>query len=330
MAHGITSTDGLVLHKETAWHGLGKVVENAPTPREALQLADLDWNVVQTNDIWGSTATSTVKSHKWRLNYRSDNHEVLGCVSNKYQPIQNYELAKFCEELSMDTVVKVESAGSLFGGSKIWFLLKADTFDLGKNGKEDPVVPYVLVANGHDGGLSFSARPTSVRVVCNNTLSWAMDRKQNVFSLRHTQNLMSRVDEARKQMKDYLNGINTFKEACHHLRNTRVERGQAEEFFLSMYSNCVRPVPETTTRDSEEIKILNKAYKDIDLICQKYNRDLSIAGDSYWNAFNACSEWLQKDRPRTQQSDKLQYNKVLGNASDNTTKAFNIALDYAK
>ena len=51
MAHEITSTDGLVLHKEEAWHGLGTIVEDAPTPQEALQIAGLDWTVKQTEGV---------------------------------------------------------------------------------------------------------------------------------------------------------------------------------------------------------------------------------------------------------------------------------------
>ena len=38
--HRITETDHLVLHKTPGWHGLGKVVQDAPSPKEALQLAD--------------------------------------------------------------------------------------------------------------------------------------------------------------------------------------------------------------------------------------------------------------------------------------------------
>lgn len=42
MSHEITSTDNVVLHRTSAWHGLGTVVADAPTPREALTLAGLE------------------------------------------------------------------------------------------------------------------------------------------------------------------------------------------------------------------------------------------------------------------------------------------------
>ena len=328
MAHEITSTDGLVLHKEKAWHGLGTIVEDAPTPDEALKIANLDWLVLQTKEVYGVTSNASVKSDKWQLNYRSDTKEVLGCVTSGYQPIQNYELAKFCEQLSMDTVVKVESAGSLFGGKRLWFLLKADTFDLGKNGREDPVVPYVLVSNGHDGSLSFSARPTSVRVVCNNTLSWAMQKKSNVFSLRHTQNILSRVGEARDQMQAYLGGLTDFKSACNHLRDTTVSREDLQKFFHQMYCKCVEPIP-TEPKNEDEERIVVRATKGIWEVCTNFDTELGVAGQTYWNAFNASSRWLQT-RQKSRSEDTRNFNKVMGAANDNTTKAFNLALAEAK
>lgn len=330
MAHEITQTDGLVLHKERAWHGLGTVVEQAPTPEEALKLAGLDWSVYQTADVRGYANGLPIKSDKWCLNVRGDNMDVLGCVSDNYHPIQNSDVAKFCEQLSMDTVVKVESAGSLFGGKKIWFLLKADTFDVGKHGREDPVVPYVLVSNGHDGTLAFSALPTSVRVVCNNTLSWALNRRKAVFSLRHTGWILSRVDEARKRLEAYMGGLDEFKDKCHHLRSQDVSRDDVQIFFFEMYEKCVGQIPITYPNMSDEDH--NNRQKALDAIsdmCQNFDEERDIAGSTYWNAFNASSRWLQ-NRTKNRSEDAVLYNKVMGAASDNTTKAFNLALAHAK
>ena len=39
--------------REVPWHGLGTVVEDAPTSTDALRLAGLDWNVVQESVFTG-------------------------------------------------------------------------------------------------------------------------------------------------------------------------------------------------------------------------------------------------------------------------------------
>ena len=54
MAHEITEYDNVVLHRTPAWHGLGVVVHEAPTPMEALKIAGLDWNIEQ----WPMTSSA--------------------------------------------------------------------------------------------------------------------------------------------------------------------------------------------------------------------------------------------------------------------------------
>jgi len=328
--HEITSTDNIVLHREKAWHGLGTVVEEAPTPEEALKIADMDWVVNKTMGVRGGTSNGDVfHSDKWVLNVRSDTSEVLGCVSENFSPIQNRELAHFCTELSMDSVVKVESAGSLLGGRKVWFLLKSDTFNVGPN--EDPVTPYILVANGHDGSLAFTGMTTSVRVVCNNTLSWAMHGSGKVFSYKHSSGIWGKLPAAKVAMRKALVGRQEFVDACRHLRNVNMTRDQVQAFFLDMYAKVVDPIvkmnsAERTNAEESDCRY-NNALSNIYEISANFDYESSIAGATYWNAFNACSRWLQTRGRKG--GDHAAVNKVLGNASENTSKAFKLALAAA-
>ena len=342
MAHEITDNDHLVLAGKSAWHGLGTVVEDAPTTTEALKLARMEWNVLETHHLTGYTPTMTAdneyRTDKWKFTVREDTQEILGCVTSGYQPIQNRDLAKFCSELSMDSVVKVESAGSLFGGRRLWFLLKADTFNVGQTGgtTDDPVTPYILVANGHDGTLSFTGMTTSIRVVCNNTLSWALRGKGKVFSYKHTANIMSRIDEARESMHKALTGLQNFKDACNHLRNRTMTRQEVQAFFLDVYANVVDPIVKTSASERqsnnpfvpyETDRRYTNALDNIDKISRNFDDEYQVAGATYWNAFNATSRWLQ-DRNR-KVGDHHTYNVVMGTAAENTSKAFKMALAAA-
>ena len=42
--------------RETPWHGLGRIVMDAPASREALELAGLDWQVESRNIYSGTGA----------------------------------------------------------------------------------------------------------------------------------------------------------------------------------------------------------------------------------------------------------------------------------
>jgi phage/plasmid-like protein (TIGR03299 family) len=330
MAHEITNSDGLVLHKEMAWHGLGTVVEKAPTIEEALQLASMDWNVNQSYDVRGTMQNGdSFSTDKWVLNVRSDNSDVLGCVSSGFRPIQNTELAKFCEELSLDSVVKVESAGSLLGGRKVWFLLKTDSFNVGPN--DDPVTPYILVSNGHDGTLAFSGMTTSVRVVCNNTLSWAMKGSGKVFSYKHTANLFDRLPAAKIAMRKALTGKQDFEDACKYLRNRTMKTEEVNAFFVDVYAKVVDPIVKMTAQEryiaDETDRRYDNACTNIYDMSNTFDMERDVAGTTYWNAFNATSRWLQNRNRKG--GDTQAVNKVMGVAADNTSKAFKLALAAA-
>ena len=73
--------------RETPWHGLGRIVMDAPASREALELAGLDWQVESRNIYSGTGAMIP----GYRANVRSTDEAVLGVVSDRYRIVQNEE-----------------------------------------------------------------------------------------------------------------------------------------------------------------------------------------------------------------------------------------------
>ena len=70
----------------TPWHGLGEVLEEAPTISEAIELSGLNWDVglkdLQTDD--GIHVPN-------RATFRKDTGAILGVVGPRYVPLQNRE-----------------------------------------------------------------------------------------------------------------------------------------------------------------------------------------------------------------------------------------------
>ena len=77
--------------RETPWHGLGRIVMDAPASREALELAGLDWQVESRNIYSGTGAMIP----GYRANVRSTDNAVLGVVSDRYRIVQNEEAFQF-------------------------------------------------------------------------------------------------------------------------------------------------------------------------------------------------------------------------------------------
>ena len=71
--------------RERPWHGLGTRVEEAPSSREALRLAGLDWQVLQKPIM--TTDGQMVKG--FRANVRDRDSRVLGVVTDRYKVVQN-------------------------------------------------------------------------------------------------------------------------------------------------------------------------------------------------------------------------------------------------
>ena len=81
--------------RETPWHGLGRIVMDAPASREALELAGLDWQVESRNIYSGTGAIIP----SYRANVRSTDDAVLGVVSDRYRIVQNEEAFQFTDEI---------------------------------------------------------------------------------------------------------------------------------------------------------------------------------------------------------------------------------------
>lgn len=297
--HEITETDGLVLHREPAWHGLGVVVRDAPTPTEALQLAGLDYRI----DAWPLTAfgpTGDVKPlDNYVANVRSDTHEPLGVVSTSYRVIQNRDVAEFAESLAeMDDVVKVESAGSIRGGKKVFFLLKGDSFSVRS---DDAVEPYILLSNSHDGTNAFRATPTTIRVVCSNTLHMVIPERESgglkvpTYTIRHTGDIKQRIDECKAALKIYGRSLDNTRQTFDQLADTGVRREQLQAFWLDVYQRLHDPVPVAPETKKEKQK-RRRAEQALGQIAERFDRERDLAGASAWNAVNAFTGWAQNDR----------------------------------
>ena len=331
MAHGITSTDTPIYARKPAWHGLGTVLEEAPSIDAALQIAGLDWSV----DQWPISATNgevrrIVESHV--LNVRSDNASSIGVVGSGYRPVQNRELVDFAKAIAAESdVLKVESAGSLWGGSRVWFLLRGESFTLRSS---DEVRPYLLLANGHDGSLAFRAIPTSIRVECNNKLSQALRVGEKIgYTFRHTGSVSDKMEEARKALKSYTGQVERFTEACKTLAGKGTNTEEVKAFFTECYQDDFGAIPAEVKNDADRRK-RDTAKDAFHAYVRRFDREITVAGATRWNMANAYTGFLQHDRKvrAANESDRRQYRvdyALFGADAERSTSAFSRALTMA-
>lgn len=298
MAHEITSTDHVALYRKAAWHGLGTIVEQAPTPQEALKIARLDWDVEQ----WPISATNgevRVALADHFANIRSDTRDCLGVVGKGYSPIQNRELADFAAALAeQGDAVKVETAGSIRGGAKVWFLLRGESFSV-RGG--DEVAPYILVSNGHDGGTALRCTPTTIRVVCSNTLHAVIPQngrgrlKAAGYVARHSGSMSAKIEEAKAALRLYGHAIAETRGVIDQLAARDVDSEIVRRFFLESYARDFGAIPDVAVTKTER-SARDRALRAYSAYDRRFQKEESQFGASLWLAVNAYTGWLQHDR----------------------------------
>ena len=178
--------------REKPWHGLGTEVQEAPASIDALIYAGLDWRVEQRDVYTGDGALIP----GYKANIRNADNAVLGIVSDRYKVVQNEDAFQFTDDL-LGEGVTYETAGALQGGKKVWMLAKMPHRYIIAG---DEIAPYLVVMNSHDGSSGIKVAMTPIRVVCQNTLNLALNSAKRIWTTKHTENVMSRVHEARETL----------------------------------------------------------------------------------------------------------------------------------
>lgn len=179
--------------REKPWHGLGTEVKEAPNSEDALIWAGLDW-LVEQKPVFAGDGT-LIPGYK--VNIRDWDGAPLGIVSDRYKVVQNQDAFQFTDDL-LGEGVTYETAGALQGGRKVWLLARMPHRYIIAG---DEIAPYLVVMNSHDGSSGIKVAMTPIRVVCQNTLNLALNSAKRTWTTKHTENVMSRVYEARETLE---------------------------------------------------------------------------------------------------------------------------------
>lgn len=335
MAHEITQNDNVVLHKQGAWHNLGLIVQADMTPRQALTMIKAEDPVIQ-RPIRTTGPDGVERIVQTHLANFIDN-QIVGIVSSNYVPVQNADLADFCEALGGQNKVKVETAGTLRNKTLIWFLLKGEAFSVA-NG--DEMYPYICVSNGHDGKAAFRVTPTTVRVVCSNTLHMVIPSTElgnlgsAAFMARHSVNVLERVEEAKEALKHYDNALRHTRDVAERLVKVEVNSEMVQKFFLDCYQQAFNMEIPFNPKSKIEQNRYDRTQSALASFTRRFDDERTVAGASLWNAFNAFSGLCQHDlkaRGKDDESrvEKRVYSNLFGLNQDRTQLALQTAYALA-
>lgn len=289
MSAGLLEYDWMLSVKERPWHGIGSVIEDAPTSEDAIKMAKLDWKVKQY-----AVKANGVTLDNYFANIRTDKNIPLGVVKGRYKIVQNVEAFDFVDDIvgNKEVPCRYETAGSLFNGKRIFLLVKLPNKEL----LGDDVENYLFFTNSHDGTSSLMAGITNVRVVCNNTLQMAIKGSKRTWSCRHTMNIVEKKQQAKESLGLAVKYMDSMNDMAEKLYQIKIDE---ETFFRNLFDNS-----NMAEKNKEEmIERIHLIYNEKD--------DLQNFKGTGWGMYNAIADYVSNTTP-LRMTKTYNENKLVG------------------
>lgn len=341
MAHNLNFNEQTGVHsffsvKEKAWHGLGKIVQNYPSSREAIEFAGLDYEVVK-EDIYTTLINADgqamdfnkrIKTHCATI--RKDTGDVLGVVGKDYEIVQNRDAFTFFDSIVGGDGIQYETAGALGLGERIFITAKLPNYI--KVGNNDLIEQYLFLTTSHDGYGSITAAFTPIRIVCANTLNAAMHKHSKAVKIRHTANAKERLEQAHKVM-----GItNTLSLELDQIFNQWTKVRISDPEVKKLIQQAMVPNKEVLQNlQAGKEDELSTIFKNMCNSVYEYamadpTQQMETTKGTVFGAYNAVTGYFQNVRSYKNSEAKLQSIILGGNAQIKSQKAFDLCSAFAK
>lgn len=320
MAHEIEMINGVAqmayrASKGAPWHKLGTPVDDDMTPFEIMKAAGLDWTVSKSDTF------AKFQKSDGEFEYiptgtqaliRDTDGKVLTQVGVNWNPVQNIEAFEFFTEFVENGNMQMDTAGSLKGGQIVWAL--ADVKDGFTLFGGDEIKGYLLFSNPHVYGKTVDIRFCAERVVCNNTLTMALNEVgQPSVKVNHRSHFDS------EKVKEILglshNKLEKFKEAAEFLGSNQYNVVKIEDYFGKVFGVS-----------SKEDKKLSRTAEEVMSIVET-QPGAEYQKGSWWQAFNAVT--YATDHLLGRSGDTRLASAWFGNNSRRKIEALDLAMKMA-
>ena len=312
MAHNVET---MAYAGEVPWHGLGKQVPSDLSPEQMLKAAELDWTVEKVPAF--ATIAGKKQNVGWSALVRSSDDRILDVVSDEWNPIQNHEAFNFFEEYCRAGDMDMHTAGSLRNGQIVWALAKVkESFELFKG---DQVDSYLLFTNPHRFGQCIDIRFTPIRVVCNNTLTLALDSSNDRMVKKNHRGVFN-ADEIKEKLGIATDKLAKYKEMAKFLGSKRYTNDTVKQYFNDIFPSLSKKEP------SLDIEKLSKGARQA-LEVLETQPGANFAKGSWWQAFNAVT--FLTDHKLGRSADTRLQSAWFGPNKSLKIKALETAVDFA-
>lgn len=290
MAHELTiRADGyteMAFVGSTPWHGLGQELKQNASIEEWRTAAGMDWSIekmpVQYFSHEDNQNVHTFEGQN--VLYRSDTKAPLSVVSDRYKTVQPRDVLEFFRDLVEESGFRLHTAGTLFGGRRLWALAETGRFAEVTEG--DGIGGFLLLSTSADKSLATTARFTSIRVVCNNTLSMATSESANCVSFTHAREFDH--DLMKAKLGAAVGSFDGFMVMSQYLQKQRIQLDEAKEFVAKILDS--QYVAENEPKE-------NRTFRKIMDLFKGEAKGAELVGNTKWGLLNAVTEYYDHHLP---------------------------------
>ena len=326
MAHELEIVNGeaqMAYVGEVPWHGLGKKVPADLSPEQMLKAAGLDWTVEKT-PLFFETVTGSKVLTKARALVRSTDNKLLTIVSDEWKPVQNLEAFQFFSDFVHAGDMEMHTAGSLKEGKMVWAMAQIkSSFELFGGDKVDG---YLLFSNPHEFGRSIDIRFTPVRVVCNNTLTFALEGESRSFvKINHRSQF--KPEEVKEVLGIAKEKLDAYKEQAKFLGSKKYSKETIVEYFNRVFPTLSKTITEEELKQQiRKVPISRQAEEAVAVLHTQPGA--RFAEGSWWQAFNTVT--YLTDHKLGRSNDTRLTSSWYGQNRIKKEKALDLAVEYAE
>ncbi|MDR3715828.1 MAG: DUF932 domain-containing protein [Puia sp.] len=317
--------------KEKAWHELGHIADQYETSAEVLANSGLDFKVEKAPNVHRLPDGREIVSSTSYFTYRTDTTEILGDqIGADYHVVQNREAFSFFDAIAGKDGVYYETAGALGKGERIFITAKLPGFI--KIGADDLIEKYLFLTTSHDGKSSITAAFTPVRIVCNNTLTAALQDCSNTVTIKHTLNASAQLKSAHRIM----GMINTLAPMYEELFNVWAKIPVTVNEMTRMIVLALAPNKETidnvlSGQEDENSSAFKNIVRDaLGYALISETQQLTATRQTLYGVYNAVTGYFQNVRDYKDTDAKMKSIIYAGTAQGRTQTIFRLCEGFAK
>lgn len=280
---------------QAPWHHLGNALPRHQSIDTWAEQAGMDWRICETPVRFMTEQVGSLGSimtfDDQKVLFRSDNKAPLSVVSDRYQVVQPREVLEFYRDLTEIAGYELDTAGVLKGGRKFWALARTGKSSTLKG--NDQVNGYLLLATSCDGSLATTATPTTIRVVCNNTLTIALKgahTANGAIKVPHSTTFDAQA--VKKQLGIAVSSWDSFMYRMKTLSERKVKNHEAMNYFLKVMCQTDQQA------DPSQGLLNERALKRVQALYEGAGKgsDLPSAQGTAWGLLNSVTEFVDHER----------------------------------